>query len=136
QGAVGRERQVERGVDGGQALDEVRHVGPDQRLPAGEADLGHAEADEDAGEPLDLLEAENLRPGQEAVLLAVELGRHAVGAPEVAPVGDRDPQVTQRPTQSVGEMVRSECSHRPTGKVVAKRTKPAPPYPVVSLYLV
>ena len=80
-------------------------MGPDQRLATREAELGHPEVDEDAGQPLDLLEAEDLRPGQEGVFLAVQLGRHAVGAPEVAAVGDRDAQVTQRPAHGVGERV-------------------------------
>ena len=53
--------------------------------------------------PLDLLEGQDLVPRQERVVAPEDLLRHAVGAPEVAPVRDRDPQVAQRPPERVGQ---------------------------------
>ena len=73
-----------------------------ERLAAGEADLLDALGDEDAGEAGDLLEGQDLAAGQELVVAAEDLLRHAVGAAEVAAVGDGDAQVVQRPPQRVG----------------------------------
>ena len=52
----------------------------------------------DAG---DLLEVEQLLAVEEAVVLAEHLLRHAVGAPEVAAVGDRDPQIAEGAAEGV-----------------------------------
>ena len=56
----------------------------------------------DPGRPLDLLEGQDLVARQERVVLAEDLLGHAVGAPEVAPIGHRDAQVAHRPTERVG----------------------------------
>ena len=58
-------------------------------------------ADEDARDALDLLERQQLASRQEAVVAAEDLLRHAVDAAEVAAVGDRDPEVAQRPVEGV-----------------------------------
>ena len=71
--------------------------------PPGDAQLLHAEVDEHARDPLDLLEREELAARQEAVLVAEDLLRHAVHAAEVAAVGDRDPQVADRPAEGVDD---------------------------------
>ena len=98
--ASGRRRA---GSAAGQLRDQHRQVGPHGRLAAGEADAVDVEAlDEDAGEALDLLEREQVLAGQPLHAL----GRHAVGAAEVAAVGDRDPQVTDGPPEGVDEIVR------------------------------
>ena len=72
-----------------------------ERFAAGDADLFDTVRDEDAREPLDLLEGQQLAPLEEDVVAPEDLFRHAVDAPEVAPVGDRDPQVAQRPAEGV-----------------------------------
>jgi hypothetical protein len=75
--------------------DEAVDPAPQQRLAAGEADLARAVRVEDAREPHDLLEREDLRVRQEGVVGAEDLARHAVRAAEIAAVGDRDAQVVQ-----------------------------------------
>ena len=75
---------------GASMRDEPGDVGADERLAAGEADRLEPEAlDADPGDPGDLLVGEEL--GLREPVHA--LGRHAVGAAEVAAVGDRDPQI-------------------------------------------
>src|SRR3712207_7131834 len=54
----------------------------------------------------DLLEAEERRVRQEGVVLVEHGLRHAVGAPEVAPVGHRDAQVVEATPPRVGEQPR------------------------------
>ena len=82
---------------------ELGQVAAQQRLAAGQAQLAHAERAEDARQPGDLLEGEQLGPRQEREVAAVDLARHAVRAAEIAPVGDRDAQVVDRPAQRVDD---------------------------------
>src|SRR5439155_18140492 len=100
QRAVRREREVEL-ADGGELGDEHLEIAAQGRLAAGEPHLADAQAGEDPHEALDLLEAQDLVARQELVPLAEDLLRHAVDAAEVAPVGDRDPQVVERPAEGV-----------------------------------
>ena len=67
-----------------------------QRLAAGEPDSGDAQpVHRDPIRPQDLLVGEQL-VGRQPV---EPFGRHAVGAAQVAPVGQRDPQVPGRPVR-------------------------------------
>src|SRR3989442_14484040 len=79
--------------------DERRQAAPQQRLTTREADLVHAELDEDVDEAADLLEVEDLLSRQPDVLLF----GHAVAAAQVAPIGDRDPEVSERTLARVAE---------------------------------
>jgi hypothetical protein len=63
-----------------------------ERLTAGQPHLFHAEVDEGVDQPTGLLEVEDVPARQPDVVLLW----HAVGAPQVAAVGDRDAQVAQR----------------------------------------
>jgi hypothetical protein len=117
-GAVGGERQVDRrarrGAQAGQLADEDGQVGPHGGLAAGEADGLDAEAaDEHAGDPLELLEGEDLVARQPPHPLL----RHAVRAPEVAAVGDRDAQIAVDPAEGVDQ--RGDLGHgnHPTGVI-------------------
>ena len=83
---VGRQRDLR--VELGQHPDQHLDVAPDQRLAAGQAQLGDAELDRGARDPGDLVEVEQLLAVEEPVVVAEDLLRHAVGATEVAPVGD------------------------------------------------
>ena len=128
--AVRGEREVRRAGQGGEARDQAGELRAEQRLAAGQAQLAHAQAREDAREPLDLLERQDLLAGQERVLLAVDLGRHAVRAPEVAAVGDGDAQVVQRPPQPIGraglrEGELEERGHLSGASVAQGRRSPA-----------
>ena len=89
--AVGRQRSLAEAVARSQPGDEARQIAAQQRLAAGQPDTGHALADEDPGQPIDLLEAQEIRARQPYVL---RLG-HAVEAAQVAAVGDRHAQRAQ-----------------------------------------
>ena len=89
--AVGGERQlVECAAPqvAAQALEQLDDALPHQRLAAGDAELAHAQAHERAAQPIELLQRQQLRLGQEAHVL-----RHAIDTAEVTPVGDRHPQI-------------------------------------------
>jgi hypothetical protein len=77
-------------VDRREPGDEVRQVATQQRLAAGQPDLGHPELDERPHDPLELLEAQQLVSGEEGVVGPEHLARHAVAAAQVAAVGDGD----------------------------------------------
>ncbi len=77
-----------------------------QRLAAGQADLAHALPRDDRDDARDLLERQAAPSDRRnAVPLAEDLARHAVGAAQVAAVGDRHAQVAQR----VDPSNRSQC---------------------------
>ena len=97
---VGREREVEV-AERRQLRDEHLQVAPEQRLATRDAELRHAEVDEHRRDAPDLLEGQELAPGQEAVVLPEDLFRHAVDAAEVAAVGDRDAEIAERPAGGV-----------------------------------
>ena len=63
-----------------------------QRLTAGEADLVDAQTDEEVGQPINLLELQDVFAGKPEILRL----RHAVAAAEVAPVGDRQAEIAER----------------------------------------
>src|SRR5918996_1453505 len=94
--AVGGERQVD--PERRQLADQHRQVRPDGGLAAREPDAVDAEPlDAHPGNPLDLLEREDLVAGQPDH----PLFGHAVGAAEVAAIGDRDPKITMHPAVAV-----------------------------------
>src|SRR5204863_3063099 len=97
--AVRRQREV--AVEPGELRDEPLELTAHKRLSARDADLLRAGGDERARDAGDLLEAEQLAAVEEAVVMPVDLLGHAVHAAEVAAVGDRDPQVAERPAQGV-----------------------------------
>ena len=93
--AVGRHGDIGHAQVPLQDADQFGHVAAQQGLAAGQADFLNAQGHEcprDAGQ---LGEAHELRVAQERIARAEHLPRHAVGAPEVAPVGHRDAQVVQ-----------------------------------------
>ncbi|GHD75839.1 hypothetical protein GCM10010317_091190 [Streptomyces mirabilis] len=86
--------------EGRAALDDADEARAQQRLAAGEADLLDAEAgDRSADEADDLVVREQVGLVQPAQAL---LG-HAVRTSQVAPVGERDPQVGGDATERVDE---------------------------------
>ena len=91
-----------RPADGRQHRDQVGQVTPDERLATRDPELVDAERHEDPGDPLDLLEAQDLVLRQERVVPPEDLLGHAIGAPEIAPIGHRDPQVAHGPAERVG----------------------------------
>ena len=84
-GAVGREGEID--GQGRQLGDEDRQVRANGGLTAGQADAVDPEVlDHDPGDALDLFEAEDVGLGQPLHALF----GHAVGAAEIAAIGDRD----------------------------------------------
>ena len=72
-------------------------VAAEQRLAAGQPDLVDAERQEDVDERARLLEVQHVLARQPDVVVL----RHAVFAAQVAAIGDRQPQVAQRPAEEV-----------------------------------
>ncbi len=66
-----------------------------QRFATGEADLLDPVCHGDPGEPGHLLKGQQLGSPQEREVFAEDLLRHAVNAPEVAPIGDRNTKIPQ-----------------------------------------
>ncbi len=88
---------------------EAREMGSDGRLTSGQPDAVDAVSlDDEPGQPLDLLERQDLVAGGPRHAFF----GHAVGAPEVASVGDRDPEVPVDPPEGVDELVPHETSLR------------------------
>ena len=103
--------------------DEHRQVGADGGLAAGEAQAVDLEAlDEDAGQPLDLLEREHLAARQPLHALL----RHAVRAAEVAAVGDRDAQVADRAPERVDQVHRVTLPSRQQDRARRSRRAATP----------
>ena len=76
---------------------------------------------------VDLLEGQQLGARQERVVPPEDLLGHAVGAAEVAAVGDRDAQVAQRASEAIGQchgerMLPHDCS--PTERLVYPADRP------------
>ena len=92
----------QRGVGGdSQHLDQNLQVFAQQWLAAGEADFLDASGDEQARQAADFLKAQQFGFRQEMIILAERGLGYAVGAAEVAAVGDRNTQVAQKPAACV-----------------------------------
>ena len=77
------------------------HVAADQRFAAGEPQLLHALGDEGGAEPVELLERQEVRLGQERHVF-----RHAVEAAQVAAIGDGDAQIRDGAPERIGHRAR------------------------------
>ena len=78
-------------------------------LATREANLADTQADEESGHAADFLKGKDVVFREEPVSLAENLRGHTEGTPEVAPVGDRDTQVSQRPPEEVENPVCLLC---------------------------
>ena len=100
QRTVGGEREVghlaiqraQRGELGDQLFDVLAQ----QRLATGQANLAHAELQKRARQARDFLEAEQGAVRQIRIVLVEDILGHAVGAAEIAAIGDADAQVSER----------------------------------------
>ena len=86
--AVGGEGQVIYTLYVRQHAHEAFQIGADQRFTTCKPHLVHTQLSEEAYKPGDFLEGQQLGFGEELVAFPVDFGGHAVGAAEVAPVGD------------------------------------------------
>ena len=105
QRAIGRQRDVEI-AQAAQHRHQLFEMTTQQRLAAGQPDLAHAKVNEHAGDAGDLLEGQQLGVGQEWIVVAEDVLRHAVDAAKIAAVGDRDPQVVQAAAADIGDNAR------------------------------
>ena len=107
QHAVGGQRDLDRRpvcrLQPRETLDQLLDAASQQRLAAGQAYLPHAEPDKLPRQPLDLLEGEQFGARQERMVLVEHRARHAIGAAQIAAVGDRDAQIAQRPRHGVDD---------------------------------
>ncbi len=92
-----------------------------QRLAAGQPELAHALLDEDRAEPVELFQRQQILLRQEGHILG-----HAIGAAEIAAVGDRDAQIADCATEGVDHVheLRSNC--------LPRRRAPRPLYTTIS----
>jgi len=86
-------------------------------LAAGQADFLDAMVLEDTRQPCDLLEAQQFALREKRVVGAEHIARHAVDAPEIAAVGDRDAQVVQAAAERVLAGARGEPNSPSEGRV-------------------
>ena len=87
------------------------HIAPDQRLAAGKPQLPYAPGDEGRTKPVKLFEREQIGLGQKCHVL-----RHAIKAAQIAAIGDRYPQIADRPAERIGHRTR-ERSGRNSARV-------------------
>src|SRR6476660_6515138 len=103
----------------GERPDQPHQILAHQRLAAGKPHFAHALADENAREPIDLLEREHVLPRQEGGGL-----RHAIDAPEIAAVGDRDAQIGDAPAERVDHRLHGGHLHSTTSSGVGLALRP------------
>jgi hypothetical protein len=79
----------------------------DQRFAAGYPDLGDTQIDADPDDSQNLLVAQNIRVGQAGNLIRWD----TIDTPQIAAIGDRNPQVVQVAIVTVDKPMRrhSEC---------------------------
>ena len=103
-----------RGVQSGGAADDVDQPAAQERLATGEPDLVHAQVDRDANDTNDLVVGEHLVARQPLE----SLRRHAVGAAQVAAIGQRDAQVGGDASEGVDQ-------HPPSLRSIADKRLPS-----------
>ena len=99
--AVGGQGQLVQGAGSQMArkgAHQAHHVLAHQRLAAGQPELAHPHPHEGAAQPVQLLQGQDLRLGQEGHVF-----RHAIDAAEVAAVRHRDPKVGDGPPEGVDD---------------------------------
>lgn len=105
--AVGGESDVAKAEVVFEDGDEVGYICAEEGLAAGKTDFFDAEGNEGGGDARDLGGRHELRVAEKGVARAEDLGGHAVGAPEITPVGDRDAEVAQGALEGVAEIAQA-----------------------------
>jgi hypothetical protein len=96
---IGRHRDPRAGLESGDAGDDVDERASQQWLAPGQTDLLDPQPDENPHQTEHFLVGQHLRFGHPVQAL----GGHAIGAAQVAAVGDRDTQITTETTEAVDE---------------------------------
>ena len=89
------------GVQLGEHFHQTLDAAPQQRFTAGQADLLHAQRDEQFRQSRYFLETEQFAARQELMMLIEDFARHAIRAAQIAAVGHRNAQVAQRALQGI-----------------------------------
>ncbi len=106
--AVRRHRDARPGLERGDPAYDVDEAPTQERLAARHPHRGDPQPHEHGDDPHELVVGEHLGLGHPVQTL----GRHAVGAAQVAAVGDRHPQVTADPTEAVEKARGGKVGHR------------------------
>ena len=106
--AVGRHGDPWARVDGRNTRDKVDEGSAQQGFTAGEADLLDAQVDHDRDQPEQLRVGEHLRLGHPVQ----PLGRHAIGAAQVAAIGHRDTEIATDSAEAVEEAGLGSSGHQ------------------------
>ncbi len=109
QNAVRGEREILQPLLRGEESNERGEIAPEQRFAAGQPNLVDAERNEHVDQRADFFEVEDVLARQPGVLVF----RHAVFAAQVAAVGDRQAQVSQRTVQDVEHWIGNRRNHSP-----------------------
>jgi hypothetical protein len=80
------------------SLPQRHDAAPHQRLATGKAQFAHAARDEGAAQPVEFLECEQVRLGQEVHVLG-----HAVDAAEIAAIRHRHAQIGDRARKRIDQ---------------------------------
>ena len=88
-----------------EAADKIGQALADEGFAAGEADAGDAAGDEGGGDLVHFLEREDIGAGEE-----LHAERHAIGAAEIAAIGDGEAHIGDAPPEAVDE---GPCCHAP-----------------------
>jgi hypothetical protein len=80
-------------------LNQHREVLAQERLSAGKAHLARAGVEEHVHEAVNLFESQDVLTREPGVVLL----RHAVLTAKIAPIGDREPQIGERPVEGVAK---------------------------------
>ncbi|MDT4864251.1 hypothetical protein FQZ97_990040 [compost metagenome] len=97
--AVGGDRQVLQLAARAQSRQQRGHALAHQRLAAGDADALYTQADERVSHRVELFQAEHLVAWEELHVLA-----HAIGAAEIATIGDRQAQVGDASAEGIDQL--------------------------------
>jgi hypothetical protein len=86
--------------DAAELSDQGWETSPNERFTSGEPNLRNTLGYKEAGKTLNFVEGKDLR----TLYPLVFVERHAVGTPEIAPVGHRDAEATKRTFQGIGDI--------------------------------
>ena len=81
--------------------EEFHHAPAQERLAAGDPEFPHAAAHKGSDQSLQLLQPYDLVFFQKHMIRPENLGWHAVGATQIALIGERNPEIAQRARQQI-----------------------------------
>ena len=98
---VGRHGDVLQGGKTAQPVQEFFHSAPQEGFAAGDAQLADPAADEGADNAAEFGQPQELILAQENMVVVEDLRRHAVGATQIAAIGERNAQIMHRAGEKI-----------------------------------